>query len=234
MDSDDIFAAMGISEFGKSTHKRELDPHRFDKAKRDTVRVQCSHCSNYADRSKQKDDSAGPSAGPSTPGVAQSRAESRASPDGSEADVGPQPSANQNQVEPEYDPSEDEGDIEDDFPITHELVMRDHTKVVTALGMDPSGARVVSGSHDYDCKLWDFGGMTPECKPFKSWEPSGSYPVGTIPRSLKHVCQMLSFHCRSMKPNSRQTAQSSSLCQQHSSPGFMTETGKKCKLCSLR
>lgn len=58
--------------------------------------------------------------------------------------------------------------------------MKDHTKVVTALGMDPSGARVVSGSHDYDCKLWDFGGMTQECKPFKSWEPAGSYPVCAI------------------------------------------------------
>ncbi|TEB39308.1 transcription factor [Coprinellus micaceus] len=164
MDSDDIFAAMGISGFGKSSHKRGLDPRRFDKAKRDTG-------------SEQKDDSAAPSAGPSTPGIAQSHAEPRASPDGSEADVGPQPSANQNQDEPEYNPSEDEEDIEGDFPVTHELLMKDHTKVVTALGMDSSGARVVSGSHDYDCKLWDFGGMTQECKPFKSWEPSGSYPI---------------------------------------------------------
>lgn len=56
--------------------------------------------------------------------------------------------------------------------------MKDHTKVISALALDPSGARVVSGSHDYDCKLWDFGGMDYRCKPFKSWEPAGSYHVG--------------------------------------------------------
>lgn len=75
--------------------------------------------------------------------------------------------------EPEYDP--DDEDFE--FPISHELPMKDHTKVVTALAADPSGARFVSGSHDYDCKLWDFGGMTASVKPFKTWEPAGTYYV---------------------------------------------------------
>jgi WD40 repeat protein len=56
--------------------------------------------------------------------------------------------------------------------------LKDHTKVVSALALDPSGARILSGSHDYDCKLWDFGGMDQRCKPFKSWEPAESYHVG--------------------------------------------------------
>lgn len=81
--------------------------------------------------------------------------------------------------EPEYDPSDGEDDISQ-FPITHEISLKDHTKVVSALSLDPSGARIVSGSHDYDCKLWDFGGMDMRCKPFNSWEPSGTYHV--------HVC----------------------------------------------
>jgi WD repeat-containing protein 70 len=63
------------------------------------------------------------------------------------------------------------------FPITHEIILKDHTKVVSALALDPSGARIISGSHDYDCKLWDFGGMDARCKPFKTWEPAGSYYV---------------------------------------------------------
>jgi Tfp pilus tip-associated adhesin PilY1 len=37
MDADDVFAAMGIAGFGKATAKRELDPNRFDKTKRDAV-----------------------------------------------------------------------------------------------------------------------------------------------------------------------------------------------------
>lgn len=48
------------------------------------------------------------------------------------------------------------------------------------MAMDTSGARIVSGSYDYDAKLWDFGGMgggSGEAKPFKSWEPAGTYYV---------------------------------------------------------
>ena len=81
--------------------------------------------------------------------------------------------------EPEFDPSDGEEEVLDQsqFPITHEIILKDHTKVVSALTLDPSGARVLSGSHDYDCKLWDFGGMDGRCKPFKSWEPAGTYHV---------------------------------------------------------
>jgi WD40 repeat protein len=84
----------------------------------------------------------------------------------------------------------DEDDLDEDipeFPTTHELIMKDHTKVISALALDPSGARVVSGSYDYDCKLWDFGGMDHRCKPFKSWEPAGSYYVSIIPYSCEVI-----------------------------------------------
>lgn len=47
----------------------------------------------------------------------------------------------------------------------------------SALAVDPSGARVATGSHDYDAKIWDFGGMDARLKPFKSWEPNGNYYV---------------------------------------------------------
>ncbi|KAH8100556.1 hypothetical protein BXZ70DRAFT_892966, partial [Cristinia sonorae] len=87
--------------------------------------------------------------------------------------------ANADDSEPEFDVSEDESDLPD-FPTTHELVMKDHTKVVSALALDPSGARIVSGSHDYDCKLWDFGGMDWRCKPFKTWEPAGTYYIHDV------------------------------------------------------
>ena len=78
--------------------------------------------------------------------------------------------------EPEFDISDEESELPE-FPTTHEISLKDHTKVVSALALDPSGARIVSGSHDYDCKLWDFGGMDVRCKPFKTWEPAGTYYV---------------------------------------------------------
>jgi hypothetical protein len=40
MSTMDVLAAMGISGFGKETKKKELDPSRFDKSKRQEVCVQ--------------------------------------------------------------------------------------------------------------------------------------------------------------------------------------------------
>ncbi|PLW35176.1 hypothetical protein PCANC_19283 [Puccinia coronata f. sp. avenae] len=63
------------------------------------------------------------------------------------------------------------------LPTTHEVLLKDHSKTVSALSLDPSGARLVSGSYDYACKLWDFGGMNSSFKPFRSWEPRQSHQV---------------------------------------------------------
>ncbi|WVO17036.1 hypothetical protein L204_104723 [Cryptococcus depauperatus] len=72
---------------------------------------------------------------------------------------------------------EDQEEEVDQLPISHEIVLKDHTKVVSALAVDPSGARIATGSHDYDTKLWDFGGMDHRLKPFKSFEANGNYYV---------------------------------------------------------
>lgn len=73
---------------------------------------------------------------------------------------------------------EDEDEAPPDFPTTHEATLKDHTKVISALSLDPSGARFATGSHDYDVKLWDFGGMGGGVgKPFKTFEPAESYYV---------------------------------------------------------
>ena len=102
-------------------------------------------------------------------------------PDADDLAMPPPPPPNQAAPEePEFEASDDEDDAPE-FPTTHELTLKDHTKVVSALALDPSGARVLSGSHDYDCKLWDFGGMDWRCKPFKTWEPAGTYYVRSPP-----------------------------------------------------
>ena len=189
-------AAMGISGFGKQPRKRQLDAARFDKAKREEVlgshvcfRSIANHraqVSTPSDTPQGKGQGAGtPHAAtnpPPPPGHSGSAAEDVDSSEPHTTASGSLPEG-LSAEEPEYDPDEEYGtsgqaDLPE-FPITHELILKDHTKVVSALALDPSGARLLSGSHDYDCKLWDFGGMDHRCKPFKSWEPAESYHVGS-------------------------------------------------------
>ncbi|KAF9455647.1 WD40 repeat-like protein [Collybia nuda] len=169
MTETDIFAAMGISGFGKASKKKQLDPSRFDKNKRNSAEVFTSSTSTSF----------------STPGPHVSPLASTQFDDEKDKDVEPldagveEKTRNKEEEEPEYDPSDiDQFNLDQpEFPVTHEIILKDHTKVVSALALDPSGARILSGSHDYDCKLWDFGGMDMRCKPFKSWEPAGTYHI---------------------------------------------------------
>lgn len=70
------------------------------------------------------------------------------------------------------DDSEDEDD-EDEFPVSHELVLKTHERAVTTMTVDPSGARLITGSTDCTLKLHDFASMTPSTiRAFKSVDPS--------------------------------------------------------------
>lgn len=42
---------------------------------------------------------------------------------------------------------------------------------VSALALDPSGARLITGGYDYDVKFWDFAGMDAALNAFRSLQP---------------------------------------------------------------
>jgi len=42
---------------------------------------------------------------------------------------------------------------------------------VSALSLDPSGARLVSGGFEYDIKFWDFAGMDSSLRSFRTITP---------------------------------------------------------------
>ncbi|KAG2393422.1 hypothetical protein C9374_006953 [Naegleria lovaniensis] len=63
---------------------------------------------------------------------------------------------------------------------SHSVKMKGHKKAVTALAIDPSGSRLISGSSDYALKFWDFQGMDESLQPFKSIDEvtrDGSYAI---------------------------------------------------------
>lgn len=67
----------------------------------------------------------------------------------------------------------DDDDDEDEFPVSHELVLKTQERAVTTMTVDPSGARLITGSVDCSIKLHDFASMTPSTlRAFKSVEPT--------------------------------------------------------------
>ncbi|KAJ4851344.1 hypothetical protein Tsubulata_005717 [Turnera subulata] len=91
--------------------------------------------------------------------------------------------------------SEDEEEEEEGtrfrIPLSNEIVLKGHTKVVSALAVDHSGSRVLSGSYDYSVRMYDFGGMNAKLQSFRQLEPSEGHQVRTLswsPTADKFLC----------------------------------------------
>ena len=61
-----------------------------------------------------------------------------------------------------------------------------HSKAVSSISVEPSGNRFVTGSLDYNCKLYDFSGMDNRHRPFFSLDADEEhqYPVAAIAHSF--------------------------------------------------
>jgi WD40 repeat protein/pSer/pThr/pTyr-binding forkhead associated (FHA) protein len=66
-------------------------------------------------------------------------------------------------------------------PLLYEVLLSPHYKACTVVAFDPSGARLASGSVDGAVQLFDFGGLSPTRKPFRSLPPSeGAHAVTAV------------------------------------------------------
>ncbi|XP_041436141.1 WD repeat-containing protein 70 isoform X1 [Xenopus laevis] len=89
---------------------------------------------------------------------------------------------------PGYKDSDDEDDEEHedddnpvkDIPDSHEITLQHGTKTVSALGLDPSGARLVTGGYDYDVRFWDFAGMDASLQAFRSLQPCECHQIKSL------------------------------------------------------
>jgi len=72
---------------------------------------------------------------------------------------------------------EEEVTLRDKIPCSHEVSMTHGTKAVIAIAADPSGARLASGSIDYDVCFWDFAGMDTSMKSFRTLQPCENHPI---------------------------------------------------------
>ncbi|TYG62662.1 hypothetical protein ES288_D07G249600v1 [Gossypium darwinii] len=77
------------------------------------------------------------------------------------------------------------------IPLSNEIVLNGHTKIVSALAIDHSGSRVLSGSFDYTVRMFDFQGMNSRLQSFRQLEPFEGHQVRNLswsPTSDRFLC----------------------------------------------
>ncbi|XP_038048587.1 WD repeat-containing protein 70-like [Patiria miniata] len=94
------------------------------------------------------------------------------------------------------DDDDDEDDEEEDdddnlvnrIPASHEIVLNHGAKTVSAISLDPSGSRLVTGGFDYEMKMWDFAAMDSSLHSFRSLQPCSSHQIKTLQYSITGDC----------------------------------------------
>ncbi|KAF1915480.1 WD40-repeat-containing domain protein [Ampelomyces quisqualis] len=70
------------------------------------------------------------------------------------------------------DDSDDMSDEEDEFPVSHEVIIKTHDRAITTIALDASGTRLITGSNDCTLKLHDLSALTPNTiRAFKTVDP---------------------------------------------------------------
>ncbi|XP_030546507.2 LOW QUALITY PROTEIN: WD repeat-containing protein 70 [Rhodamnia argentea] len=91
---------------------------------------------------------------------------------------------------------EEEGEEEEEenqyrIPLSNEIELKGHTKVVSTLAVDPTGSRVLSGSYDYSVRMYDFQGMNSRLSSFRDLEPFEGHQVRNLswsPTADRFLC----------------------------------------------
>ncbi|XWS31354.1 hypothetical protein CRYUN_Cryun23aG0069300 [Craigia yunnanensis] len=95
---------------------------------------------------------------------------------------------------PPVGPSSDSDSEEENryrIPMSNEIILKGHTKIVSALAIDHSGSRVLSGSFDYTVRMFDFQGMNSRLQSFRQLEPFEGHQVRNLswsPTSDRFLC----------------------------------------------
>ncbi|XP_022771352.1 WD repeat-containing protein 70-like [Durio zibethinus] len=87
--------------------------------------------------------------------------------------------------------SEEEEENRYRIPMSNEIILKGHTKIVSALAIDHSGSRVLSGSYDYTVRMFDFQGMNSRLQSFRQLEPFEGHQVRNLswsPTSDRFLC----------------------------------------------
>ncbi|OAA38108.1 WD domain, G-beta repeat containing protein [Metarhizium rileyi] len=80
--------------------------------------------------------------------------------------------SNNNDSDGDSDDDSDDSDDGDEYPVSHELVLKTHNRAVTTASLDPAGGRLLTASLDCGINFYDFASMTPTTlRAFKTVDP---------------------------------------------------------------
>lgn len=84
--------------------------------------------------------------------------------------------------------SSDDDDLDDvtiaGIPATQKVVMRHGARAIISMSADASGARLATGSIDYELCFWDFAGMDTAMKSFRQVKPCENHPIRSLSYSV--------------------------------------------------
>ena len=94
-------------------------------------------------------------------------------------------SENEDDDDSDYsDESEEEDDANDRLPVSSQVELKHGAKIISSVALDPSGARLVTGSYDYDIQLWDFNAMDSSLRSFRTKTPWEGYQINSVAYSI--------------------------------------------------
>ncbi|KAK2177011.1 hypothetical protein NP493_624g01057 [Ridgeia piscesae] len=123
------------------------------------------------------DDSSSDSIGPPIPQTSQRKLADEEEEDEDVIGPMPPPPAKKAGGDDDDDSEDEEEGPASQIPSSHEVLLSHGSRVVSALALDPSGARLVSGGYDYDVKFWDFAGMDTSLQSFRTLRPCECHQI---------------------------------------------------------
>lgn len=109
--------------------------------------------------------------------------------------TGPQPAESRrdesgSDSDSDSDDESDDSEDGDEYPVSHELLLKTHDRAVTTVSLDPAGGRLASASVDGKINLHDFASMTPTTlRAFRTVDPweSKRASVATESHPIHHI-----------------------------------------------
>lgn len=162
-------AMMGFSGFGKKTAKHFNVEDMFEKAKRTAVELSSSRKKDPCEDDIEDD----PAPFVIMPPVAMDRKTSdREKKEDSDDD------------DDRENDDDDQESLEGRIPVSHEISLDHGNKTVSALALDPSGSRLVTGGYDFEVKFWDFNAMDASRRAFRTLQPFECHQIKSIEYSI--------------------------------------------------